>query len=185
MNKHIANIIRYIRYFNYYRRFKRRGKNLSLARNGVIIRPEEISFGENVFISNGFKISANNLTFGNNILIGPNLTIECTDHKYHKLGQTIYANRHNKIKGFVTIEDDVWIGANVTILKNVVIGEGSVVGACSLVSKDIRPYTINVGIPTRVLKFRFNHNELKRHIESVGSNYSYKELKQIFEIKDT
>ena len=152
-----------------------------LARGGIIIRPEEISFGENVFISNGFKISANKLSFGNNIMIGPNLMIECTDHKYNMVGKTIYENREDKERGSVKIENDVWIGANVTILKNVVVGEGSVIGACSLVTKDIVPYTINVGVPTKVLKMRFKNSELKNHLDIVGSGYKFVDLKQKFE----
>jgi len=53
-------------------------------------------------------------------------------------------------KGGVIIEDDVWIGANVTILDGVKIGKGSVIGAGSVVTKDIPPYSIAYGVPAKV-----------------------------------
>jgi acetyltransferase-like isoleucine patch superfamily enzyme len=65
----------------------------------------------------------------------------------------------------VVIEQDVWIGAAVIILKGVTIGEGAVIGAGSLVTKDIPPYTIAVGTPAKSIKKRFSDEELKRHLE--------------------
>ena len=52
----------------------------------------------------------------------------------------------------VTIEDDVWIGANATILGGVTVGKCSVVAAGSLVNKDVEPYTVVAGVPARVIK---------------------------------
>ena len=52
----------------------------------------------------------------------------------------------------ITIEDDVWIGAGVTILAGVTIGRGSVIGAHSLVTKDIPPMSVAVGTPCKVLR---------------------------------
>jgi acetyltransferase-like isoleucine patch superfamily enzyme len=54
----------------------------------------------------------------------------------------------------ITIEDDVWIGGRVTILAGVKVGEGSVVGAGAVVTKDIPPYSIAVGVPAKVIKRR-------------------------------
>ena len=58
----------------------------------------------------------------------------------------------------VIIEDDVWIGARVCILPGVVIGKGSVIGACAVVSKSIPPYSVAVGNPAKVVKIRCNDN---------------------------
>ena len=52
----------------------------------------------------------------------------------------------------ITIEDKVWIGFGVNILKGVTIGEGAVIGACSVVTKDIPPYAVAVGNPARVVR---------------------------------
>ena len=55
----------------------------------------------------------------------------------------------------VVIEDDVWVGANVTILKGVTIGHGSVVAAGAVVTKSCPPYSIIGGVPAKVLRKRF------------------------------
>ena len=53
-------------------------------------------------------------------------------------------------KGGVEIEDDVWLGAHVVVLDGVKIGRGSVIGACSLVTKDVPPYSIAYGVPAKL-----------------------------------
>lgn len=63
----------------------------------------------------------------------------------------------------MTIEQDVWCGANVTILKGVTIGKGSIVAAGSVVTKSCPPYSIIAGVPARVLKKRFSDEEIKEH----------------------
>lgn len=63
----------------------------------------------------------------------------------------------------VIIEDGVWIGCNVTILKGVTIGRGAVVGAGSLVTKDVPPYAIAVGNPAKVIKSRFTADQIEEH----------------------
>lgn len=61
-------------------------------------------------------------------------------------------------KGKIIVEDDVWIGTGATILSGVRIGKGSVIGAGSLVSRNIEPYSIVVGSPAKLVKKRFNED---------------------------
>lgn len=61
------------------------------------------------------------------------------------------------------IEDDVWCGANVTILKGVTIGRGSVVAAGAIVTKSFPPYSIIGGVPAKLIKMRFSPEEIERH----------------------
>ena len=63
----------------------------------------------------------------------------------------------------VVIENGVWIGCNVTILKGVTVGRGAVIGAGSVVTKSIPAYAIAVGNPAKVIKFRFNEQEIAEH----------------------
>ena len=63
----------------------------------------------------------------------------------------------------VVIEDDVWCGANVTILKGVTIGRGSVVAAGAVVTKSCPPYSIIGGVPAKILKRRFSKEEIIEH----------------------
>lgn len=58
----------------------------------------------------------------------------------------------------VVIGSDVWIGSGVKILEGITIGDGAVIGAGAIVTKDVEPYSINVGIPSRVIKHRFSEN---------------------------
>ena len=53
----------------------------------------------------------------------------------------------------ISIGNDVWIGANVSVLNGVKIGHGAIIGACSLVTKDVPPYSIVAGVPAKVIKY--------------------------------
>ena len=59
-------------------------------------------------------------------------------------------------KGNIIVEDDVWIGSNCVILSGVKIGKGSIVGAGSVVTKDVEPYSIVGGSPAKLIKYRFS-----------------------------
>ena len=78
----------------------------------------------------------------------------------------------------VVIEDDVWIGANVTILKGVTIGHGSVIAAGAVVTQSFPPYSIIGGVPARLLKQRFTEEQQKENdrllygVKDKSSDYS-------------
>lgn len=63
----------------------------------------------------------------------------------------------------VVIEDDVWCGANVTILKGVTIGHGSIVAAGAVVTKSCEPYSIIGGVPAKLIKMRFTPEQIIEH----------------------
>ncbi len=63
------------------------------------------------------------------------------------------------------IGNDVWIGCNSTVLRGVSVGNGAVIGANSLVNKDVPPYAIVVGSPARVVKYRFSEELIKTLLE--------------------
>jgi acetyltransferase-like isoleucine patch superfamily enzyme len=63
----------------------------------------------------------------------------------------------------VIIEDDVWIGARAIVLRGVTIGRGAIVGAGSLVTKNIPPYAIAVGSPAKTIKFRWDVETILEH----------------------
>ncbi len=78
--------------------------------------------------------------------------------------QFAYLNIKSKIDGIVQIDKDVWCGANVTILKNSIIGYGAIIGAGSLVYGEIAPFTVNVGSPAKPIKRIFSDTDLRRHL---------------------
>lgn len=68
---------------------------------------------------------------------------------------------HPMTRGDVEIGNDVWIGANVTILSGIIVGDGAVIGANSLVTKNIEPYAIYAGNPAKFIRKRFSEEEIK------------------------
>lgn len=72
----------------------------------------------------------------------------------------LYGKEESLGKGNIEIEDDVWIGNEVTIMSGVKIGKGAVIGTKALVTKDIPAYAIAVGVPARVIRYRFDDEEI-------------------------
>lgn len=115
-----------------------------------IIGDPEIIIGNNFYMNAGCHILGE-ITIGNDVLIGPKTLIWGKDKEIRR-GELI--RKQPDIKSPITIGNDVWIGANATILKGVYIGDGAVIGAGSVVTKNIPEYAIAVGNPAKVIKFR-------------------------------
>lgn len=77
--------------------------------------------------------------------------------KENKFKELIYNNDNY----LVSIGNDVWIGDRVTILDGVKIGDGAIIGSNALVTKDVAPYTINVGVPAKPIRKRFEEEDIK------------------------
>jgi acetyltransferase-like isoleucine patch superfamily enzyme len=121
----------------------------------------EVSIGSNSFMGGSFIMAAQKVSIGNDVLIAwgchfVDHNSHSTDWKYRKDDTRLWLQgkkdwTHVKC-GTITICDRAWIGFNSLILKGVTIGEGAVVAAGSVVTKDVPPYTIVAGNPARVIR---------------------------------
>ena len=84
-------------------------------------------------------------------MMASNVVLRAADHGMSK-NEKMYKQAYTA--GTIIIEDDVWIGANSIILKNVTLGQGCVVGAGSVVTKSVEPYAIVAGNPAKLIKYR-------------------------------
>lgn len=121
------------------------GIKLSPGTNMVI--GDHVDFAWGVLITSGGGVE-----IGDRTLIGYGTKIFSTNHIIPKNKNKIFFSGHSKAK--VSIANDVWIGANCTIIAGVTIGEGSVIAAGSVVTKDVLPFTIVGGVPAKFIKNR-------------------------------
>jgi acetyltransferase-like isoleucine patch superfamily enzyme len=143
------------------------GKKVRFFPGDSYFQYENISLGDDVYIGPRatFICSDSTITIGNKVLFGPGVTISTGDHNISQPGIFIKDNT-TKLPEHdlpVVIEDDVWIGSNVIILKGITIRRGAVVAAGSLVTKDVPPYSIVAGLPARMIKHRFTLSEVEQH----------------------
>lgn len=151
---------------SYYKsKFKSCGSNVYIDRN-CDFTPETTTIGNNVYIgpNSSIRSTHGSISIGNHVLIGPSVQIHGGNHERKTTG--IFLDQEKKQKGQdpdLIIEDDVWIGANAIILKGVHIGRGAMIGAGTIVTKDVPPYAIVVGNPGRVLSYVFTPEQVKEH----------------------
>ena len=135
-----------------------------------------LSIGDGTSIPKGTVLYCTEapLTIGKKVVFGPNPTIITGDHRIDVIGKHILDNTEKLPENDapVIIEDDVWCGANVTILKGVTIGRGSVIAAGAVVTKDIPRYSIAAGVPAKVIKMRFTPEQIKEHEKIIESRAS-------------
>ena len=114
----------------------------------------EIKYGENIKIGNNSRIGPNctlgakgSIVIGDNVVVSKYVSIETAGLDYKK-GPPYSSHKSSQI----IIENGVWIGSNVIVLGGVTIGENSIIGAGCVISKDVSPFSLIVGSPTRKLK---------------------------------
>lgn len=101
---------------------------------------------ENVFLQGEIEIA-------DYVMIAPNVSIYTKTHNYHDVNTPMVLSGETETKK-VIIERDVWIGINAVILPGVTIGEGAIIGANSLVNKNVESYSIIGGVPARLIRSR-------------------------------
>lgn len=153
------------------------GKDVTIENGVLVFHPEKIKIGSNVYIGHNTILhgypknlmeigenvwigqacyfhSAGGITIGKNVGIGPNVKIFTSLHDLENTGRPIIQN--DLILRKVVIEDDSDIGVGAIILPGVTIGRGAQVGAGSVVTKDVKPFSVVAGVPAELIRLRKN-----------------------------
>jgi acetyltransferase-like isoleucine patch superfamily enzyme len=123
-----------------------RGVDIKIHHNG------EVEIGEHTYIGPYTCLSGNYIKIGKDCLIASHSGIYANNHGFSDLLCKI-REQQSTYKGIV-IEDNCWLGSGVRVVDGVTIGEGSVIGAGAVVTKNIPPYSIAVGVPAKVVSRR-------------------------------
>ena len=146
--------------------FKKYGRNFLFDPDDLFTY-ETIEVGDYVSIGSGAKFiaSESGIIIGNKVLFGPNVSIRGGNHNTSVVGRFIYDVQEKRPDDdqHVVIEDDVWIGTNVVILKGVKVGRGAIIAAGALVNKNVPPYTVVAGVPAKPIKQRFDVDTILDH----------------------
>ena len=189
-NRFIRGIYFFIR--SYFGRDKKKYGYISdtvvLTPPYTIFRVENVHLYENTNIAANSYISAYNAKFvvKRNCAIAEGLTVHTGNHA-RVLGKFItQITEENKPQGYdkdVVVNEDCWIGCNVTLLCGVTIGRGCTVAAGAVVNKDIPPYCVAGGVPAKVIKRIWSIDEILQHeavLYPVEERYTRQQLEDIY-----
>lgn len=150
---------------------------------------ENMSFGNYVRIHKYATLFSTDakLIIGNKVALGPKVTIMTGNHVTDTIG-TFMWDIHTKKEGLdkdVILEDEIWVGSNVTILCGAHISRGCVVAAGAVVNKYIPPYAIVAGVPAKVIKYRFTPEQIIEHERVLYEKEKRLTLEQIIQSRKT
>jgi len=149
-----SKLINNIRTYLYKPYFKAIGKNNIIGRSVNIANIHNIILCDNITINAEVYLvaSKSKIVIGNNVLIAPRCVLQTQNHNY--IEKNILIREQGDISSDIIIQDDVWLGLNVMILPGVIIAQGCVIGAGSVVTKSTEPYGVYIGIPAKKIKER-------------------------------
>lgn len=128
------------------------GKNIIVKQNAYFGSCLRLRIGDNAQIGANCRIGPD-VTIGNDVVMGPDVILMTTAHAFEDPAIPVRLQGALPIRP-ITIGDDVWISTRVIVLPGVTIGKGAIVGANSLVTKDVEPYSIVGGCPAKFLRRR-------------------------------
>jgi maltose O-acetyltransferase len=148
------DVVKRLRGYYYRQLLARAGENLSISDGVRINNPQMVSVGNNCYLGAGVQFYPWNerLTIGDNVLIAAGVRMITRKHGFADV--EIPMSEQGYTNAPIVIENDVWIGFQAIILPGVTVGQGSIVGAGAVVSRDVEPYSIVGGVPARLIRKR-------------------------------
>ncbi len=166
----LSNVVFKIVFFNQFKRIPSDGiiiKNIKHIKFGKDISIgdhcafycQDYELGSRLEIGNGVKFNRNvmlnsdkggQIYIGDDVLFGPNVVVRASNHNFLNTKLKIKDQGHTP--GKIEIGNNVWISANATILPNVKIGEGAVIAAGAVVTKNVQPFSVVAGVPAKMIK---------------------------------
>lgn len=143
---------RYLRYHCCRHVFASCGKNVNIERRVFFGSGSTIRVGDDSGLGVAAKLSPH-VTIGKNVLMGEDVLVLTQNHSYRSARELIGRQGYSEVEE-VVVGDDVWIGSRAIILPGVCLGTGAVVGAGSVVTKNVEPYAVVGGNPARVIGCR-------------------------------
>jgi acetyltransferase-like isoleucine patch superfamily enzyme len=136
------------------RKFKRFGQGAEIRPGAIVVCCSHVSIGERVVLRPGTCIFANeegHVTLEDGVMLGGGVHIYVSNHRFDDPFVPIIDQGHTPAKD-VVLKKGCWVGANAVILPGVTIGENSVIGAGSIVTKSVPPRTVFAGNPAQFVK---------------------------------
>ncbi len=158
---------------------------------------KNVEFRESVlgaysYVSSGCVV--NKSIIGKFTSIGPGTFIGLWEHNTDVSTHSfyLYETSGHFVKGYQNykrdhvetfVGNDVWIGANVCIQKGVKVGDGAIIGSGAIVTKDVLPYSIVVGNPAKILRYRFTDEDIEMFLQTKWWDFSRMELQEMVDNK--
>lgn len=169
-----SDILLALKYAYFKLKWRRRNKhNFTMAKNCFNAQSVEVgngTYGE-LYVRH-FGNQDEKLQIGNFCSIAPDCVFVLGGEHYYKNLSTYpfkvkngLLNNESICKGTIVVDDDVWIGFGVTILSGIHIGQGAIIAAGAVVTKDVPAYAIVGGIPAKIIKYRFENNLIEELIK--------------------
>ena len=128
-------------------------QNFAIGSEAMILSPNVFSVGENVRIGQRFHCETD-VYMGDDILISSHVSFVGNDHKFDNPNVTVFFDERNST-AVIKLEGDNLIGNGVIVVGPVIIGRGAIIGAGAVVTHDLPPYTVCVGVPAKPIRNRF------------------------------